>query len=129
MALLYADSSAFAKLFVPEPETPSVEALVRGAALTSSDLLAVEAMRVARRFGGAALPRARGALASVGLIPLDAELRDRAGTLGPPELRALDAIHLATADRVRAAIDAILTYDQRLAAAAEALGIPVLSPA
>jgi len=48
--------------------------------------------------------------------------------LPPPELRAPDAIHLAaalTAPELRA----LVTYDSRLAEAATAAGLTVVSPA
>jgi predicted nucleic acid-binding protein len=44
-------------------------------------------------------------------------------------LRSLDAINLATAMLVRDEIDALVTYDQRLADVAEAEGIPIVAPA
>ena len=44
-------------------------------------------------------------------------------------LRSLDAIHLATALLIREDVDALLTYDDRLAAAATAHGLQVATPA
>lgn len=43
-------------------------------------------------------------------------------------MRSLDAIHLATALLLRGDLDAIVTYDKRLAVVAEAHGLPVDSP-
>lgn len=123
----YVDASAFVKLFVNEPESGALRGAIRGS-LASSDLLAIETCRVAMRIGGEAPAMARRALQDVSLVPLDAQVRDRAGFIGPPGLRPLDAIHLATADLIREEIDALVTYDRRLTEAAEALGIPVLSP-
>ncbi len=48
--------------------------------------------------------------------------------MNPPALRALDAIHLATAERIGAQLGALIAYDERLLAAAEAHGLPVASP-
>lgn len=48
-----------------------------------------------------------------------------------PYLRALDAIHLATADQLLASgktITAFVTYDKRLLACAAAAGLPTASP-
>jgi len=53
-----------------------------------------------------------------------------AETVGPGSVATLDAIHLVTALRLadRDAIDAILTYDERLAEGARRHGIGVLAP-
>jgi predicted nucleic acid-binding protein len=53
---------------------------------------------------------------------------DRQAALLPyPSLRSLDALHIAAAMDLGA--DAILTYDGRMIAACQALGMAVLSPA
>jgi len=52
-----------------------------------------------------------------------------AGTLLPPELRSLDAIHLATAERLRGEVGELVIYDERMAAAARQLGHRVSAPA
>ena len=54
---------------------------------------------------------------------------DRPAAIGPPLLRTLDAIHLATALALVPDLDAFVTYDDRLAEAARALGLPVVRPA
>jgi predicted nucleic acid-binding protein len=53
----------------------------------------------------------------------------RAAALDPPALRTLDAIHIATAMAVRSDLAGIVTYDLRLAAAAESAHLDVLAPA
>jgi hypothetical protein len=55
-------------------------------------------------------------------------VRARAAAYTDPLLRSLDAIHLATAEEVRADLVALVTYDERLAAAAKELGLPVEAP-
>jgi predicted nucleic acid-binding protein len=47
-----------------------------------------------------------------------------AGTLGAPNLRSLDALHVATA--LQAGCSAMVSLDVRVIAAAEAVGIPTL---
>jgi len=47
----------------------------------------------------------------------------------PLDLRSLDAIHLATAQQLGADLARIITYDERMAAAAKALGWAVAAPA
>ena len=56
------------------------------------------------------------------------DIAERAGIILPATLRTLDAIHLATALAAVPGIDAFVTYDDRLAAAARDLGLPVVSP-
>jgi predicted nucleic acid-binding protein len=60
------------------------------------------------------------------LIELSKDIRDRAVTLGA-KLRALDAIHLATAMALDDDVD-VVTYDDRLAAAAREHGLRVVQP-
>jgi len=55
-------------------------------------------------------------------------LLDLAGALLPRELRTLDAIHLATAQRLGVDLGWLCTYDDRMRAAAEALGMAVVAP-
>ena len=68
-------------------------------------------------------------LARLAFVELDVELARIAATVGGPGLRALDAIHLASALRVARDVSAFVTYDDRQAAAAEAAGLPVEAPA
>jgi predicted nucleic acid-binding protein len=44
------------------------------------------------------------------------------------DVRSLDAIHLATAIEVERHLDVLVTYDRRMAAAAEVLGLAVVAP-
>lgn len=55
---------------------------------------------------------------------------DRTEALSPATVGTLDAIHLATAVRLAEAdkLDALMTYDKRLATATREHGIKVLSP-
>lgn len=61
-------------------------------------------------------------------VELDAELARIAGTTGNAGLRALDAIHVASALRLGLEVEVFITYDARQAAAAEAAGLRVASP-
>jgi len=75
------------------------------------------------------LERAEAALAGIDLLPYAAAIRDLAGgSAFEPPLRALDAIHLATAMTVRAEIGTVLVYDEALFAAAAAVGLAPLTP-
>ena len=129
-ALVYVDASAFVKLFSREPESEAMATAIAtewdGA--IASEIFAVEVFRAARRIGGTAAARAADLLHSVALLPITAEIRRDAGQIGPPELRSLDAIHLATALSASDRIGAVLTYDTRLAAACTAAGLRVVAP-
>jgi len=52
----------------------------------------------------------------------------RAAGLDPVELRTLDAIHLVSAASLGPDLAMIVTYDARMAAAAAARALPVVSP-
>ena len=88
---------------------------------------------VARAAGGETITitdrgRAREVLDSLTLLQLRPTLMDHADRIDPVELRSLDAIHLAAALDLGDDLEAILTYDERLAEAAEANGIAVIAP-
>ena len=65
-------------------------------------------------------------LSSCDQVAITDTVIERARELASGTLRTLDAIHLATALRVAA--QRFLTYDRRLAEAASAAGLRVLSP-
>jgi predicted nucleic acid-binding protein len=62
------------------------------------------------------------------MIQLDEPLLDRAGSLAPPELRWLDALHLAAALTLASDLGVVVTYDIRMAEAARQQGLPVSAP-
>ncbi len=72
--------------------------------------------------------RAQTVLDELDLIDLDEDLLAQSATLGDAGLRTLDAIHLASALTLRDELDAMVTYDHRMAEAARDLGIAVESP-
>jgi predicted nucleic acid-binding protein len=51
-----------------------------------------------------------------------------AAEIDGPFLRTLDAVHLVAASRIRGSLTAFVTYDKKLATAAQQAGLPVLSP-
>ena len=68
-------------------------------------------------------------LRDIEVIEVDAGIATAAAAIGPPTLRTLDAIHLASALSILPELDAFVTYDDRLAEAARAIGLPVMRPA
>jgi predicted nucleic acid-binding protein len=118
------------KLVVPEPETGALLSLLADwPERISSALARVEVLRAVRRVSdGAAQGRAEAVLARIGLMEMDAAIRDSAALLSPAELRSLDAIHLASALSLAGDLGGIAVYDERLARAARLSGIRVLAP-
>ena len=72
--------------------------------------------------------RARAVLDSIVLLSLPAAMFERAADLDPETLRSLDALHLAAALDLGDELDGIVTYDDRLAAAARSRGIRIVAP-
>ncbi len=126
----YLDTSAAVKLLMTERESPALRRwLRRRPARASAALLRVELVRVVRRAGLPRLiPEARKLLAGVHLIRLDDALLDRAADLDPIELRSLDSIHLGAAVSLGEDLAAVVSYDERLLAAATSLGLPTATP-
>jgi hypothetical protein len=127
----YIDTSAFVKLFVAEDESAAMREwwstnLDR---VFSSDLLRTEALRTSRRVSPAAVSAARQFLDAIPIVRLDSMSYERAGMADPPVLRALDALHLTAATAVGDELDGIVTYDERLIAAAALQGFASISPA
>lgn len=130
MPSTYLDSSAIVKLAVQEPESAALRRhLGRRRALVSSALARTEVLRALLGGGEAALLAGRQVLALVDLVRVNDRVLNAAGTLMPIEVRSLDAIHLATAHQLGSDVHHLVTYDDRMAHAARALGIRTASPA
>jgi predicted nucleic acid-binding protein len=123
------DSSAFVKLITLEAETQALVAyLRRWSVAVSATLMRTEALRAATRASPASVLAVRRALRDMAFIDLGRDLLDQAGTLTPPGLRSLDAVHVAAALSLGDDLDELVTYDARMAAAAAASGLMVASP-
>ena len=112
-----------------EPDKKAIQRdLARFDQSVASRLLRVELRRVGRREN--ALKEADQILDDVLLIPLDESVLTAAESISPTTVGTHDAIHLATAVRLAEAdeLDALMTYDKRLADGARAHGLEVLSP-
>ena len=137
----YLDASAFVKLFLPEPESESLNAGLRGhRQLIVSDWTVTEAVSaIARRMREDAIDAAVAAdLYRRMMLSVDGGYFLRAGSsrtihreaerllmaLQADALRAGDALHLALALSVDA--EAIVTFDLRLGRAAPRLGLQVV---
>jgi predicted nucleic acid-binding protein len=129
-AYAYLDASALAKLVVVEAETAALENdAAHRAGLITSRLGATELRRAAGRVGQRrVVQQVEDVLAAVALVEVSPAILERAGRLGPAELRTLDAIHLATALTLPFAEMDFISYDARLTDAARSCGLTVCQP-
>jgi predicted nucleic acid-binding protein len=129
--VIYLDASAIVKLVVVEPETDALRTWLgrRRSPRVTSDLTRVEVPRACMRAEPTALLEAQRAIARLSTVPLTRTLLAAAAALQPPGLRSLDAVHLASALALGTGLRAFVVYDDRLAAAARAHGLPVERPA
>ena len=127
----YLDTSALVKLVVAEPETTALRRWLTAAdrGPVSCDLARTELARAVRRVAPDRAVEARAVLDAVTLIEVATPMFEEAGRLDPTLLRTLDAIHLAAALALGDDLEGLVTYDERLAAAARANGVDVVAPA
>jgi predicted nucleic acid-binding protein len=129
--VIYLDTSAFVKLIRGERETPALQAFLRdrpAGPLVSSALLVVETRRAVLREAPDQLARADLLLTRIDQVDVTRSVLEAASRLPDPGLRSLDAIHLATALQLEGDLEALVTYDGRLAAAAGRQKLPVVTP-
>ncbi len=112
------ETPALQEFLTEHPETP----------LVSSALLVVETCRAILREAPGQLPRADLLLTRIDQVDITRAVLEAASRLPDPSLRSLDAIHLATALQLGQDLDALVTYDGRLAAAAGRERLPVVTP-
>lgn len=131
------DGSALMKRAVAEAETSALEETLRrhvedDNVLLSSSLAWIEVSRALRGVLGredrdSVAAAVEDALSGIAERPIGPDVVSLARRIGPTVLRSLDAIHLATA--LLLDVDALVTYDDRLASAARRNDLTILSPA
>jgi predicted nucleic acid-binding protein len=129
--VIYLDTSAFVKLIRGERETPALQRFLTehpGTPLVSSTLLVVETRRAVLRQAPAQLARTDLLLTRIDQVGITQAVLEAASRLPDPTLRSLDAIHLATALQLGRDLEALVTYDSRLAEAAERQQLPIVRP-
>lgn len=125
----YLDSSAIVKLAIAEPESAALrQYLRRRRPLMTSALARTEVARALLPLGPEAVRRGLEALRRLELIRVSDRVLADAGTMMPAELRFLDAIHLATMQQLGTGLARVVTYDDRMSAAAAAMGRSVVAP-
>jgi len=126
----YFDTSALVKLVRTEAESEALRTFV--AATTrrlSSRIAQVELMRAIGRVAQPGdLDQATAVLDGLQFVELDAGIGASAAAIGPPTLKSLDAIHLASALALGPELGAMVTYHARLADAGRAAGLVVVAP-
>jgi predicted nucleic acid-binding protein len=130
--MIYLDSAAIVKLVHAEAESQALRDWLDERAetgWTSSVLAEIESSRALARYAPEAVVRLHPVLDLIDLVELDSGVRILAQTVKPVTVRSLAAIHLATALRVRPYLTSFVTYDKRLADAAQAAGLTVDTPA
>lgn len=130
MTDLYVDTSALLKRVFVEDASADVRAILRdritsGAVVASSELAWVEVARALLRAEVRDVQsQLSAACAGIARQPLTSAVFSRARIIGPATMRSLDAIHLAAAISLGAA--EMLTFDRRLAEAAESVGLKAI---
>lgn len=127
--MIYIDSSVALARLLFEPRAPPL--VFWQAPLVSSRLLEYEVWNRVHAYGLIAShgDRARSLLIGIELLEMERPVLARALEPWPTTIRTLDALHLATLEHLRSqgAPIELASYDNRLAAAAEALGIGLAS--
>lgn len=134
--ILYVDSSVVLRVVLGEadalPQWPKIDRAVSSELVRLECLRTIDRARLRLSLPDRETAQRRAAvleiLSAFDLVPVDSEILARAADPFPTRLGSLDAIHLASALRVRSQIHEIslATHDVELATAARAVGLSVL---
>ncbi|MEB3051672.1 type II toxin-antitoxin system VapC family toxin [Mycolicibacter sp. MYC123] len=131
--MIYMDTSALVKLIVQEPKSAALRrwlADVEDRDHVTSAVGRVELMRTALRGGDTEIvDNAQRILdEDLDIMAVTDDVIAKAELIGPTALRALDAIHLASAAQLGDALTAVVVYDHRLIEGCRNLGYRIESP-
>ncbi len=129
MGGLYVDTSALGRVLLDEPDAGAIlRELDRFDTQVSSRLVRVELRRLGLR--KRVLDTADQLLGGVALVPVDEAVLAAAETVPPAGVATLDAVHLVTAVRLAGddLIEAVMTYDARLADGVRHHGLAIVAP-
>lgn len=125
----YADASALVKLVVEEPDSRAMNRwFVESSRVMTSRVGLIETLRASGRRAHDPAHREQ-VIRDIEVLELNPAISIVAAQLKPEGLRTLDAIHVASALALGSELDAFVTYDDRMAEAARAIGLPVVRPA
>jgi predicted nucleic acid-binding protein len=126
---VYLDSSAIVKLVAREPQSMALRRyLRRRRPLVSSAVARTEVLRALLPAGAEVVARGRSVLRRLDLVRVNDRILNAAGELLPPDLRSLDAIHLATALELGRDLTVLVAYDDRMTTGAKRLGLRTAQP-
>ena len=126
---MYLDSSALVTIIVERRYVGELHAFLDEHATedtVTSTIGFIETVRTCDRLGSYPNLMAR-LLREHTEIKVTAEIRDAAAHV-PGALRSLDAVHVASAQKLGSELISLVTYDKRMADAARAVGLPVAMP-
>lgn len=131
--MIYLDTSALVKLIRIEGESQALGDWLDEHTETrwiTSALAEVELPRAIRAVAPEGLSAIPSVLARLDRFEIDPGIRATAAAYSETALRSVDAIHLATAQTALsvAPLTALVTYDNRLREAADALGMTTMAP-
>lgn len=124
----YLDSSALVKLVIEEPQSETLRTFLGDSSVVSSMIARTEVIRAVARTEPERVGAAEKVLADASLIVTDWQVASAAAWVEPAGVRSLDAIHVATAQRLEVGLEALVTYDLRMIDAGRAAGLRVVSP-
>ncbi len=127
--MIYLDASALVTLVARRPNASELYEFLNsrpGVPLATSTVGLIETVRNCDRMGSFPNLMSR-LLRDYDDLQVTAEIRDRAANL-PGRLKALDAIHVATAEALGKDLISFITYDRAMASVARSRGLPVASP-
>lgn len=128
--MIYADTSALAKLVTVESESAALRTWIGERSeepMVTNAVGAVELRRLAGQLGAPVAAAVTVLLHRIDQLEVTGATYALAGDLPPASLRTLDALHVASAAQAPE-VTAFLTYDRRMADAAGLLGLPVVMP-
>jgi predicted nucleic acid-binding protein len=131
MASFYIDSSAILKLIFLEKESEELFSFLEeeSARLYSSEIAKVEVIRAVLRIEPKLLERAEQVLASIRIITISSTIITAAERLPHRiNVRGMDAIHIASCNKLDRIGHTMITYDVQMAKAARDSGIDVVAP-
>jgi len=131
MIAYYIDSSAAIKLLVAEQESKALQKFISssGATFVSSACIDIELTRSVTRNSPKSLKAAQKLLDTIQKVDISMDIIKSASLLLPEsKLRSLDAIHLATFNKLSQAFVGMITYDAVLVSCCKQLGLNVFAP-
>jgi predicted nucleic acid-binding protein len=125
----YLDASAILRVIMPHAWTPALVAFLVGRGQLGTSVIAVVETRrglMRDRAPEDQVATAEKLLSELLKVAVTSDVIRTASTIPRPTLRALDALHVASA--IEAGATVLVTYDRNMATAARSVGLKVASP-